>query len=85
MKGKYNSNVHATLLAAVGGYILYIAWSLFEKYRDNSGEMPPVLNIIAIIVFAIGGLGTVYYAWTVYRKGKKEESEKKDNIEEDNK
>ena len=47
--------------------------------------MPPVLNIIAIIVFAIGGLGTVYFAWTVYRKGKKEESEKKDNIEEDNK
>ena len=81
MKGKYNSGVHATLLAAVGGYILYLAWTLFEKYRDNAGEMPPALNIIAIVVFTLGGFGTLFYAWTVYRKGKKEKTEedKEDN------
>ena len=81
MKGKYNPNVHAALLAAVGGYILYLAWVLFEKYRDQAGEMPPVLNVIAIIVFTLGGLGTIFYGWTVYRKGKETEAEGKDKEE----
>ena len=50
MKGKYNPGVHSTLLAAVGVYILYIAWNLFDKYRNKAGEMDPTLNIIAIII-----------------------------------
>ena len=84
MKKNYNSNVHATLLAAVGGYILYLAWVLFGKYRDGAGEMPPALNIIAVIVFSIGGLGTLYYAWYVYRKGRKTENEREDEETQDN-
>ena len=85
MKGKYNSGVHATLLAAVGGYILYLAWTLFEKYRDQTGEMPPVLNIIAIVVFTLGGFGTLFYAWTVYRKGRKEKTGEEDEKDQSNK
>ena len=83
MKGKYNSGVHATLLAAVGGYLLYLAWVLLGKYRDQAGEMPPALNILAIVVFTLGGIGTIAYAWTVYHKGKKKESEKEDPEEQD--
>ena len=78
MKGKYNSDVHAALLAAVGGYILYMAWTLFENYRDQAGEMPEPLNIIAIIVFILGGFGTLFYAWSVYRKGRKEKAGEED-------
>ena len=85
MKGKYNPNVHATLLAAVGGYILYLAWMLFEKYRDQTGEMPPVLNIIAIVVFTLGGFGTLFYAWNVYRKGRKEKPGEEDKDDQSNK
>lgn len=81
MKGKYNPNVHSVLLAAVGGYILYIAWQLFDKYRNQTAEMPPALNIIAIIVMTLGGLGTLYYAWTVYRQGKEVNDEKNDENE----
>ena len=75
MKGKYSSNVHATLLAAVGGYLLYLAWTLFEKYRDKAGEMEPALNILAIVVFILGGLGTLCYAWYIYRQGQKMKDE----------
>ena len=84
MKGKYNTGVHSALLAAVGAYILYIAWILLDKYRSNAGEMPPTLNIIAIIVLGLGGLGTLYYAWHIYRLGKKQESEHGDEDTEDN-
>ena len=81
MKRKHNPNVHAALLVAVGGYILYLAWMLFEKYRDGTGEMRPVLNVIAIIVLALGGLGTLFYGWTVYRTGKETETDGKDKEE----
>lgn len=83
MKGKYNENVHAALLAAVGGYILYLAWMLLEKYREGAGEMPPALNIIAVVVLGAGGLGTLYYAWTVYQKGRKNKNEKDGGDEQD--
>ena len=75
MKGKYNSGVHATLLAAVGGYILSLAWVLFGKDRDQAGELPPGLNIIAINV----------YAWTIYRKGGRGEQEEKPDDDQDKK
>ena len=75
MKGNYNPNVHSALLAAVGGYLLYMAWQLFDKYRNQAGEMSPAMNIIAIAFLGLGGLGTLYYAWSVYRKGKQESTE----------
>ena len=84
MKGKYNTGVHSALLAAVGAYILYIAWVLLDKYRSNAGEMPPALNIFAIVVLGLGGLGTLYYAWHIYRLGKKQESENRDEDNQDN-
>ena len=79
-----NEKVHSTLLALVGGYILYLAYQLFEKYRSGTGEMPDAVFIIAIIVFALGGLGTLYYAWSVYDKWKKAENAEKDEDELDN-
>ena len=84
MKGKYNTGVHSALLAAVGAYILYIAWILLEKYRRNAGEMPPALNIIAIVVLGLGGLGTLYYAWHIFLLGKMQETVNEDEKEAEN-
>ena len=84
MKGKYNPNVHASLLAAVGAYFLYLAWTLFEKYRDQAGEMDPTLNIIAIIIFILGGLGTLCYAWYTYRQGQKTKDKNESGSDQDN-
>ena len=79
-----NEKIHSTLLALVGAYILYIAYQLFEKYRSGTGEMPDAVFIIAIVVFVLGGLGTMYYAWNVYSKWKKSEAADKSDREEDN-
>ena len=83
MKGKYNPGVHSTLLAAVGVYILYIAWNLFDKYRNKAGEMEPTMNIIAIIIMTIGGLGTLYYAWYIYRCGRKMDDKSENDSDQD--
>ena len=73
MKG--NSNVHASLLAVVGGYLLYLAWQQLDSLRKGTAEMSPALSIAVIILFTFGGLGTLWYAWTVYRQGKKADEE----------
>ena len=48
MKGKYNTGVHSALLAAVGAYILYIAWVLLDKYRSTGRAGNAVLRMAYI-------------------------------------
>ena len=66
-----NEKVHATLLALVGGFVLYLAYQLLEKYLAGTKEMPDAVFIIAIVVFAIGGISTICYAWICYQRWKR--------------
>ena len=77
-----NPRTHATLLSLVSGYLLYLAWLLLDKYRIGAQEMPPALNILAVAVFALGGLGTLVYASLIYRKARREEKEREQDGEE---
>ncbi len=73
-----NDNVHATLLALVGAYILYLAYQILENFRGGAQEMPDYLYVTVIAAMALGGIGTLYYAWTVYSRARKAEKEKRD-------
>ena len=79
-----NEKIHSMLLGLVAGYVLFLAWELFDKYRAGSDEMPGPVFIIAIAVFTLGGLGTIWYAWKVYQKGKKAEAEKEEEKADEN-
>ncbi len=70
-----NDKVHATLLVLIGGYVIYLAYRIFENFRDGAQEMPDFLSVIVIAALALGGLGTLCYAWTVYRNSLKKEKE----------
>lgn len=70
-----NDKVHATLLVAVGGYILYLAYQILQKFIEGAQEMPDFLYVIVIVFLALGGIGTIYYAWVVYRKSRKDEQD----------
>jgi threonine/homoserine/homoserine lactone efflux protein len=63
-----NEKTHSTLLALVGGYVLFLAYQIWDNYRNGAGEMPDYMYIIVIILLALGGLGAIYYAWMVWRK-----------------
>ena len=71
-----NEKTHSALLGLVGGFVLILAYELLQKYLSGSDEMPGAVFIIAIAVFTLGGIGTIYYAWICYRNWKREEQEK---------
>ena len=71
-----NEKTHSTLLALVGGYVLFLAYQIWENYRNGAGEMPDYMYIIVIVLLALGGLGAIYYAWMVYRKAVNAEKNK---------
>lgn len=69
-----NEKLHSSLLGLVGGYILILAWQLYEKYRDGTKEVPDAVFLAGIIVFTLGGIGTLIWAWKIYRKQREEEA-----------
>lgn len=70
---KKNPQTHALLLTLVGGYVLYIAYHLFENLQSGSGDMPVPAAIAAIAVFAAAGVGVLLYAYKVYRSAPKDD------------
>ncbi len=63
-----NEQIHATLLALVGGYLLYLAWQLFDKFRTGTQEMPDAAFILSILVFTAGGIGVLVWAFSIWRR-----------------
>ena len=82
---KYNPSVHAMLLALVGGYILFIAWHLFDSMRSGAGEMSDALYILLTVFFALAGCGVLFYAFVTWRRADKAKKMEENNNPEANK
>lgn len=76
---KKNRQTHALLLALVGGYVLYIAYHLFENLQQGASDMAPAAAIAAIAIFGISGVGVLLYALRVYRTPDKEQNDGDDD------
>ena len=68
-----NEKIHSTLLGLVGAYLVYMAWHLYELGREGDPSMTAPLRILFIAVFALAGLGVMFFAWTIWRKEKEKE------------
>ena len=60
-------SIHATLLSLVGGYLLFIAYHLYENLRAGSADMPPAAFIALAALFALAGLGVLVWAFRIWR------------------
>lgn len=69
---KKNAQTHATLLALVGGYVLYIAWHLLDNLRSGTADIAPAAAIAAIVFFTVAGIAVLVYAWRVWRHAPKD-------------
>ena len=65
-----NRKTHSMLLGLVGGYLLILAWQLFESGEDAS--MAPGLRVFFAALFALGGLFVLGWAWSEWRKSRTE-------------
>ena len=65
-----NSN-RSLLMGVVGGYLIYLAYELLQKLRnDVATTMPKALLIIFIILFAGIGAALLFFAWKAWKKGR---------------
>ncbi|MBQ6716200.1 MAG: hypothetical protein IJN21_06740 [Clostridia bacterium] len=75
-----NKSVHSMLLALVGAYVIYLGGSILQKALSGAEEMPMWAAIVAFVVFLIGGISVLAYAWKIWRDEKREENTQKDKM-----
>ena len=68
-----NGKTRSSLLGITGGYLMYLAYQLFQGRNDPDTTMTPAARIFFICFFVLAGLGVVIYAIRVWRHSDKEE------------
>lgn len=69
---KINPSTHATLLAVVGGYLIYIAYQLMTGMDESAGAMSLPVAIFFTVFFAVAGLAVIVYAVRLWKQAQKE-------------
>lgn len=67
-KPGFNPAMHALLTAAVGAYLLYIAYRVSFGAK---GELSPALSIVLGVFFALAGAAVLGYALVLYRAARR--------------
>lgn len=73
----------SSLLGIVAGYLLYLAYQLFQGRDDADTTMTPFARYAFIALFVIAGVSLIAYAWREWKRSGKEEK-KTPSDEEDN-
>lgn len=72
----------STLIGVVGGYLIYLAYDLYQNRVDPNTTMTPFMRTLFIILFVLLGIGLLVYAWRCWKSSDaddaKEEAERKD-------
>ena len=67
-----SSSGRSSLLALAGGYVLYLAYELYDSIRKGTDTMPRAVTILFIVFFAVAGIAVLVYAAQIWRRGKKD-------------
>ena len=76
--GVNSTKTRAGLMGIVAGYLLYLAWQLFEGRNDPDTTMTPAAAVLFIAFFVIAAVAVGAYALRLWKRGKKEDEEKQD-------
>ncbi len=61
----------SSILAVVGGYLIYLAYEMLKNLIDNiPTTMPRWLQITVIVLFTGIGIALLVFAWLVWKKGR---------------
>ncbi len=64
-----NGRNRSYIMGVVGGYLIYLAYQL---YQDPEGGMSPAMRILFIILFGLIGIGLLGFAVILWKNGGKE-------------
>ena len=70
-----NAQLHSTILAVAGAYVLSIAWDFFSDLRAGKSTMARPLCIALIVFFTLAGAAVIGYAWKVWRDDRRKKPE----------
>ena len=74
MNGKNRSYV----MGVAGGYLLYLAYQLFENFHNPEAGMSPAVRVIFIALFVLLGIGLMVYAFRIWKEADREEKAEKE-------
>lgn len=70
------STGRSSILAVVGGYLIYMAYELLKNLIDNvPTTMPRWLQITVIVLFTGIGIALLVFAWIVWKKGRTDQDQ----------
>ena len=70
-----NGKTRSSLLGVAGGYLIYLAWQLFDARNDPNTTMTTVPRILFIALFVLAGAALLIYAFRSWKNSEKEEKE----------
>lgn len=85
-KHSVNNPTHATIMAVVGGYILYMAYRMLKNFSMGNTQMSLGTTYLMAGLLALGGLAVIGYGiynMVVFTKKAKEMSEHEQNSDEE--
>lgn len=62
---------HATMLAVVGGYLMYMAWQMVQNTLSGNSTMSMTTTVILAAIMALLGLGAISYGIFMWYRGVK--------------
>ena len=73
-----NAKNRSYILGIAGGYLIYLAYQLFENWNNPDAGMSPGVRILFISLFVLLGIGLMIYAFRLWKAADREEKENKE-------
>ena len=76
------NSTHATLLAVIGGYLIYMAYQMVRDTLSGVSSMPLTTTVILAGLMGLAGLGIIGYALYTWRANAKasEDGEQEETV-----
>lgn len=72
------NSTHVTLLAVIGGYLIYLAYEMVRDTLSGASSMPLTMTLVLAGIMAVCGLAVIGYGirmWRANAKAAREEQE----------
>lgn len=74
-----SGKARSSLIGVVGGYLLYLAWDLFQGRTNPDSTMSPAVLIVFVLFFCVMGILLLIYAVRLWRRSLEEDAHEKED------